>query len=392
MVQSELTLRSVDLAAPRQTGSRGIVEEILAAAGVRIDGPEPWDIQVRDDRFYDRVLCEGTLGFGESYMDGWWECLALDQLTARLLEHGIKEYRPSSFQASLSMLRLRLVNLQSIRRSRRVADVHYDLGNEFFERMLGPTMTYSCGYWPNAATLDESQDAKHDLICEKIGLKAHHRLLDIGSGWGRLLAHAYERTGCRGRGITVSSQQWKYATDAHRTKPIEFSLVDYRDSSVAAAGPYDRIVSVGMFEHVGLRNHRTFFERASELLADDGLLLLHTIGNRRKSGVDRWIDKYIFPNSATPCVRDLASCIDEFFVLEDWHTFGDDYERTLMAWAQNFESFARSPDFPFDRRFYRMWRYYLYSFAGSFRARNYMQLWQLVLSKKGTRGGYRSVR
>jgi len=253
-------------------------------------------------------------------------------------------------------------------------------------------MTYSCGYWPAAANLDEAQDRKHELIFDKLGLASHHRLLDIGCGWGRLLAYAHERTGCSGRGVTISQPQWDYARQACRGKPIELLLSDYRDHSVGAGKPFDRIVSVGMFEHVGRRNYPAFFARVADLLADDGLFLLHTIGNRAQSGVDPWFDRYILPNSVVPCVGDLSAGIDAHFVLEDWHSFGHDYDRTLMAWAENFERYAQTPEFPFDRRFQRMWRYYLYSFAGAFRSRNHLQLWQLVLSKKGKRGGYRSLR
>jgi cyclopropane-fatty-acyl-phospholipid synthase len=382
-----------DLAfAAASPSGRAIVDRVFAKAGIRIDGPNPWDLRVLDDRFYDRVLSQGTLGLGESYMDGSWDCAALDQFMERALRHGIKNYAPTDWRIPLAVLRLRLLDLQSVRRSKRVAEVHYDLGNDFFSRMLGSTMTYSCGYWPNASSLDEAQDKKHDLICDKLRLDRGHRLLDVGCGWGRLLAHAHRRTGCQGWGVTVSEPQWRHATEAYKDLPLRFSLVDYRDRSVAAEGPFDRIASVGMFEHVGARHHRAFFARMASLLADDGLFLLHTIGNREKTGVDPWIDKYIFPNSAAPCVSDIAQAIDEFFVLEDWHSLGQDYERTLMAWAENFEAYARSAEFTFDRRFYRMWRYYLYSFAGSFRARNYLQLWQIVLSKKGTRAGYRSVR
>jgi cyclopropane-fatty-acyl-phospholipid synthase len=376
----------------RTSVSKTVITDLLATAGIRIDGAGPCDLSIRDERFYDRVLVEGTLGLGESYMDGWWECAQLDQFMDRAMRHGLKALGPKSLRVKLAILGLQWLNLQSPRGSRRVAEVHYDLGNDFFAQMLGPTMTYSCGYWPKAKDLDEAQDHKHALIFEKLGLAANHRLLDIGCGWGRLLASAHESTGCQGRGLTISEPQWRYATDACRGRPIEIALLDYRDPAAGAGGPFDRIVSVGMFEHVGRRNHRAFFARVAELLADDGLFLLHTIGNRGQIGVDPWFNKYILPNSAVPCVSDLATVIDEHFVLEDWHSFGQDYDRTLMEWAKNFERHAQSAAFQFDRRFYRMWRYYLYSFAGAFRSRRHLQLWQLVLSKKGRRGGYRSVR
>jgi cyclopropane-fatty-acyl-phospholipid synthase len=372
--------------------SRRIVEEILALAEIRIGGENPWDPEIKDERFFDRVLTQGTLGLGESYMDGWWDVASIDQFIERALRSGIKDQIAKSWKIRLAMAGLRLLDRQSLRGSRKVARTHYDLGNEFFARMLGPTMTYSCGYWPAASSLDEAQRNKHDLICRKLGLGGDHHVLDIGCGWGSFLAHAHQRTGCRGMGVTISEPQWNYAREAHGGKPIRYCFVDYRDRSIDAAAPFDRIVSVGMFEHVGLRHYREFFTRVRALLKDDGLFLLHTMGNRLRSGVDPWNDKYIVPNSVVPCVSDVARYVSELFVLEDWHAFGDDYDRTLMAWAQNFEDYAREPGFPFDRTFCRMWRYYLHSFAGAFRARNYLQLWQIVVSKRGTRGGYRSVR
>jgi cyclopropane-fatty-acyl-phospholipid synthase len=294
----------------RRATGRAAVEDVLSAAGVRINGPDPWDLTVHDERFYDRVLSQGTLGLGESYMEGWWDSPALDQLMERVLAHGIKDYRPKSLLIPLAILRLCLLNLQSSRRSRKVAEVHYDLGNDFFARMLGRTMTYSCAYWRDGTrTLDEAQDRKLDLICDKLGLRGHHRLLDLGCGWGSLLAHAHRRTGCEGKGVTISEPQWRHASEAHRGLPLDFSLLDYRDSALGDGRPFDRIVSVGMFEHVGVRNHRPFFKRVAELLADDGLFVLQTIGNRAKSGADPWIDKYIFPNSVVPCVGDVAAII-----------------------------------------------------------------------------------
>jgi cyclopropane-fatty-acyl-phospholipid synthase len=374
----------------RPSKGRAIVERALETAGIAIDGPNAWDPRVLDDRFFDRVLREGTLGLGESYMDGWWDCVHIDDLIERMLRYRLKDHLAIDLRTRLSILRLRMLDQQSVRSSRRVAETHYDLGNDFFARMLGPTMTYSCGYWRAAASLDEAQDHKHQLICDKLGVERRHRLLDIGCGWGRLAAHAHRRTGCQVLGVNISETQLSYARQAHHGLPIRFLLADYRDRAIDAEGPFDRVVSVGMFEHVGRRNHRAFFARVADLLADDGLFLLQTIGNSGQTGVDPWVDRYIFPNSAVPCVRDLAEVLDEFFVLEDWHNFGSDYDRTLMEWARNFADCAR--EFPFDGRFYRMWWYYLHSFAGAFRARNNFQLWQVVVSKKGTRGGYRSIR
>jgi cyclopropane-fatty-acyl-phospholipid synthase len=375
----------------RPSKSRLLIEGLLAEAGVRVGGSEPWDVQVSDERFFDRALAEGTVGVGESYADGWWDCAALDQFAERAMRQRLKQRTPRRVLAQLALLRLRFLNRQS-HADHRVASAHYDLGNALFERMLGPTMTYSCGYWARAQNLDEAQDHKHDLICDKLGLLPQHRLLDLGCGWGRLLSHAHRRSGCSGFGVTISEPQRKYAADAADGLPIEVALADFRDPLIDARGPFDRVVSVGMFEHLGRANQRVFFERAAELLTDDGLLLVQTIGNHARSGADPWIDRHIFPDSVVPCPKDITSAIGDRFVLEDWHSFGHDYAKTLMEWARNFDGCATDAALGLDPRFQRTWRYYLHTFAGAFRAGNSLQLWQLVLSKRGTRGGYRSVR
>jgi len=377
---------------PSRFDSRRIVTDLLASGGIAIDGGEPWDIRVHDERFFDRLLREESLGLGESYMDGWWDCPSIDQMICRSFDAELHTRLKLDWATVLSELRVRLLNLQSIRRAPRVARTHYDLGNAFFERMLGPTMTYSCGYWRKARTLEESQDDKHELVCEKLDLDSGDRLLDIGCGWGRLLRHATEGRGCRAIGITLSQNQIDWAKPRSGALSIDYWLADYRDPRLVQSAPFDKIVSVGMFEHVGRRNYRRYMECVHRLLADDGLFLLHTIGNHPHAGVDVWTERYIFPNSVTPSQRDLVSAIGELFIIEDWHNFGADYDRTLMAWHENFERHAAEPDFPYDERFKRMWRLYLLMFAGTFRSRMRMQLWQLVLAKKGRRGGYRSVR
>jgi cyclopropane-fatty-acyl-phospholipid synthase len=170
---------------------------------------------------------------------------------------------------------------------------------------------------------------------------------------------------------------------------VTFELSDYRQFNSRGEQRFDRVASVGMFEHVGHKNYRPYFEMARRSLADDGLFLLHTIGkNTSGRAVDPWIEKYIFPNGVLPSAKELASAIEGKFVLEDWHSFGADYDRTLMAWFAQFNAAWPRLQSLYDERFYRMWRYYLLSCAGCFRARD-TQLWQLVLSASGLKGGYR---
>jgi cyclopropane-fatty-acyl-phospholipid synthase len=364
-----------------------IVQSILAQGDIQIDGDRPWDIQVHDDRFYRRVLAEDALGLGESYMDGWWEARQLDEFFYRLL--GIDLKRTSMpWQHRLTLLQDRLLNRQRKSRAYVIAHEHYDRGNDLFEAMLDRRMTYTCGYWKGASTLDEAQEAKLDLICQKLQLQPGQTVLDIGCGWGSFLQFAAERYGAVGVGVTVSAEQVELGRKRCAGLPIEFRLQDYRDIT----GRFDHIVSLGMFEHVGPKNHRDYFEVASRCLADDGLFLLHTVGNTFSARTtDAWTDKYIFPNSAAPSIRQIGESIERLFVMEDWHNFGPYYDPTLMAWNANFEAAWPRLQERYGETFYRMWRYFLLSNAAAFRIRK-MQLWQIVLSKRGVRGGYVSVR
>ena len=366
------------------------VERVLADADVRIGGTRPWDLRVHDPHFYARVLAQGSLGLGEAYMDGGWDADSLDGLLFRLLSARI-DRRVRGVRDLADGLRAWFVNLQRRTRSFEVGRRHYDLGNDLYRAMLGARMVYSCGYWREAQTLDAAQEAKLDLICRKLQLRPGLRLLDIGCGWGELLKFAAERYGVAGVGITVSQRQAEYARELCAGLPVEIRLQDYRDVHER----FDRIASVGMFEHVGAKNYARYFDVARRCLADDGpdqgLFLLHTIAsNVSVTHTDPWIDRYIFPNSMLPSAAQMARGCEGRFVLEDWHGFGPDYDRTLQAWRGNVE--AAWPSLPdYDERFRRMWRFYLSASMALFRARR-AQLWQLVLSPHGIPGGYEAVR
>jgi len=376
-------------------GSEAIVRETLALADIEIGGGGPIPLYVHDERFYDRVLTQGAFGFGESYMDGWWDCDRIDQLVYRILEEDLISRIPRDWRIAVSWLRAQLLNLQSAPRAAQVAHAHYDLGNDFFAAMLGRTMTYSCAYWPRASTLDEAQEHKLELVCRKLDLGPGDHVLDIGCGWGAFARLAAERTGARVTGVTVSAPQAAFAREHCKGLPVEIHVMDYRAPELLRAGPFTRIVSIGMFEHVGTKNYRTFMQIAREAMGRDGMLLLHTIGRTGWcDSVEPWVDRYIFPNGVLPTLTELTESIDRLFVMEDWHSFGGDYDRTLVAWNANFERaiLENDPRIPASDRFRRMWRFYLLSFAASFRARTRMQLWQLVLSARGVRPVYRSPR
>lgn len=363
-------------------------ERLLADAGIAIGGTNPWDMQVHDERLFARVFAEGTLGLGEAYMDGWWDSEQLDEFIARCIQGRVQENVPRSFGTLMMHLQARFANRQSKRRAFIAADVHYDLGNDLFAATFDSRLTGSCGYWAEAADLDASQDAKLDLICRKIGLKPGDKVFDIGCGWGAFMGYAAERYGAICEGVTVSKEQVSYIHERYGHLPVSAQLMDYRE----ATGEYDHVVSMGMFEHVGPKNYRDYFETAHRLLKDGGFFLLHTIGGLRSTTqIDPWMDKYIFPNGVLPSIKQVGEAIEGLFMVEDLHNFGTDYDKTLMAWHEKFESNWPSLSDRYDERFRRMWKYYLLTCAGGFRARH-IQLWQFVLAKRGVAGGYTSVR
>lgn len=364
-----------------------IAHEMLAGVGIEVNGPHPWDIQVKHPDFFKRVLQDGSLGLGESYMDGWWECTRLDMFFHRVLKGKLDQQLPHHFKDTLRIAAARLKNLQSKKRAWIVGKEHYDLGNDLFSLMLDSHMQYSCGYWRNADTLEEAQRAKLTLICDKLHLEPGMTLLDIGCGWGGLAEFAARYYGVQVTGVTISAEQQKMAQQRCAELSVTILLQDYRDLDQQ----FDRIVSVGMFEHVGPKNYATYFDVVDRNLKPEGIFLLHTIGTiKTDMNVDPWIDKYIFPNGCLPSVRHIADASEPHFIMEDWHNFGADYDTTLMAWHTRFMQAWPQLEAAYGERFKRMFSYYLNACAGAFRARD-IQLWQVVFSR-GVEGGLRVAR
>ncbi len=364
-----------------------LVKEILAKVDIKINGKRPWDIKVYNPDFYSRILSYGSLALGESYMDGWWDCNSIDTLISRILRNELNK-KINFKNLIFPVIKSKLFNLQNLARAFQIGERHYDIGNEFYKNMLDKRMIYSCGYWKNTKNLDQAQTAKLDLICRKIGLKKGMKILDIGCGWGGFAKYAAEKYNVEVIGVTVSKEQLKLAKEVCNGLPVKLLLQDYRTLN----GEFDHIISIGMFEHVGYKNYQTYMNVVNRCLKDDGLFLLHTIGgNTSHIMTEPWIDKYIFPNSLIPSAIQIIRATEGSFVLEDWHNFGADYDKTLMAWYNNFKKNWVKIQKNYNYRFYRMWTYYLLSCAGSFRAR-YNQIWQIVFSKKGLKNGYVSVR
>ncbi|MEQ1930481.1 MAG: cyclopropane fatty acyl phospholipid synthase [Parvularculaceae bacterium] len=374
------------MSAPRSAERK--VQELLSRAGLTVNGPNPYDPQILDERLYARVLGGGALAMGESYMDRWWDCERLDELAFRATSARLNKKFGVDLETALYVAGSRLLNLQTRARARQVAERHYDLDNDLYMSFLDPYNQYTCGYFKDTDDLNVAQERKLDLICRKIGVSPGDRILDIGCGWGGFAKFAAERYGAHVTGVSISDEQIAYAREFTKGLPVAIEKMDYRSLS----GSFDKVVVVGMIEHVGYKNYRTLMETVHRVLKDGGLFILHTIGsNTSTTRTDPWTHKYIFPNGMAPSARQLASAGDGLFDMEDWHNFGAYYDKTLLAWMKNFDAAWPRLKEKYDARFYRMWKYYLLASAGAFRARK-NQLWQIVLSKGGVPGGYRSIR
>ncbi|MDY2984074.1 MAG: cyclopropane fatty acyl phospholipid synthase [Synergistes jonesii] len=355
-----------------------IVQQRLASVGIEFNGPHEWDPQIVNDGFYRRVIAEKSLGLGESYMDGWWNCRRVDELLCRILKCGVEYDIKGSPRYALLFLPAKLLNLQSRSRSRIVAEGHYDIGNDFFFSFLDPLHQYSCAYFKDTDDLAQAQINKLELIAKKLELREGDSLLDIGCGWGGLAKYMALRYGCRVTGVNISKEQLAFAREECKGLPVEFIDCDYREIK----GEYDKIISVGMFEHVGQKNFRAYMETVHRVLRKDGLFLLHTIGsNASRLNCDPWLNKYIFPNGALPSVAQMSSSAEGLFVIEDLQNLCDNYDKTLLCWYRNFIKAWPAFADKYGERFRRMWEYYLLCCAGVFRARG-VQVFQLLMTRE----------
>ncbi len=356
------------------------VEKFFNNAGININGVKEWDIKVNHQDFYTKVLKDGSLGFGESYIDELWDCESLDKCIFNILRANVhNKYATDIIKDSLKEKVKNLITPHNIKNCKKSISHHYDTGNKLFKFMLDKRMVYSCGYWKDVDNLDDAQEQKLELICKKIGLKKDMTLLDVGCGWGSLMKYASEKYGAICTGLTLSKEQKHLGEKLSTGLPIRFLLQDYRELSDLK---FDRIVSIGMFEHIGPKNYGIFMQKMHNLLVDDGVMLLHTIGGvDSKKHTEPWIRKYIFPQGVIPKIRHIGKAMEDYFYMEDWHDFGPDYDKTLMAWHKNFTDNWQELSIDYDEKFKRMWEYYLLSCAGSFRARD-LALWQIVMTKK----------
>ncbi|HEY5926529.1 MAG TPA: cyclopropane fatty acyl phospholipid synthase [Kofleriaceae bacterium] len=363
----------------RSAESESIVRELFGLAGIEIGGHAPGDIRVSDPRFYERVLRDASVGFGEAYMDEWWETDALDVTIDKIMRANLKQKITGSWRMRALTVKAVMLNLQAKARAGASIEAHYDIGNDLYTRMLDQRMVYTCAYWDKAKTLTEAQEHKLDLVCRKVGLEPGMKVLDLGCGWGGFASWAAEKYGCTVLGVTLSKDQVSLGNQLWKHLPVELRLCDYRD----VQGTYDRVVSIGMMEHVGPKNHRTMMETIDRCLKPDGIALVHTIANNKslRHGTP-FIEKYIFPNAVAPSLAQIGRAMEGLFVPEDLHNIGPDYDPTLMAWWENFDRTYSEISHRYDRKFYLMWKFYLLAAAGASRSRD-GQLYQVVMTKTG---------
>ena len=360
--------------------SEKIVRDLLQTADIQVDGDRPWDIQVRDGRLYERILRDASLGLGEAYMDGWWDCQAIDQFIDRALRANLRAEVENNLRLVFQVARARLTNRQSRGRAYEVGEQHYDLGNDLYRAMLDKRLNYTCAYWRDADNLDDAQEAKLELVCRKIGAHPGMRILELGCGWGSFAKYAAEKHGAQVLGVTISKEQVALGMELCQGLPVELRLQDYRE----VEGQYDAVISIGVMEHVGYKNYLTYMDVVERTLKPGGIAFIHTIGgNASITTGEPWTDKYIFPNGMLPSITQLGKAMEGRFVMEDWHNFGPYYDQTLIAWHAKFNAAWPSLKEKYGERFRRMWNYYLLSSAGGFRSRS-SQLWQIVMTRPGT--------
>lgn len=341
------------------------------------------DIIVADDSFYYDVAVKGSLGLGEGFVSGKWTTPDLVSTIRKLsdsplltkVQYWLGWLYPLQWLKSLVLLVLG----QTRAEAREVGSQHYDLSTAMYENMLGKPMIYSCGYWKGVDTLEDAQNQKMDLLCRKLQLKPGQSVLEIGCGWGDFAIYMANNYGVTVVGLTISENQRLTAEKRAKLAGVEdkvvFLLEDYRDHTLK----YDRIVSVGMLEHVSSSMLSTYFQQVHDLLLTGGLAVIHSITKKQSTSIrDPWISKYIFPNSAIPSNSSWVSALNHVALeIEDVQNIGPDYAKTLHAWYDRYTRFCDMVSSENGR----MWQFYLNCCEAQFLSRN-LNVWQMVLSKQ----------
>lgn len=363
------------------------VRKLLNEAEIEINGNNQGDIHVHNPKLYSRVMAGGSLALGESYMDGWWDSDRLDVFFTKLLQSNIQDKVQSDPATILAGLHARIFNSQQGNKAFEIGKRHYDMGNALFERMLGKTMAYSCAFFDGVKDLDHAQTNKINTSLNKLHAKPGMTLLDIGCGWGSIIHQAASTYKLDATGITVSHEQKEWSNRAIAADNLEGSArVKYQKwQDLPSDQQYDRIISIGAFEHFGYKNYKSFFEKVRSVLKDDGIFLLHTIGGLTPVHANEpWLEKYIFPHSMLPAMSQISKASTGVLAMKHVEEKGRNYDPTLMAWYtnldKNWEEIRKTDPSHYDTRFRRMMDYYLLMCAGTFRSGK-NQVWQIIFTK-----------
>jgi cyclopropane-fatty-acyl-phospholipid synthase len=377
-------------AKPRTEDTSGAwFAQLLAAADIHLNGSRPWDIQINNPLTLGRIMRDGSLGMGESYMDGWWDCQAIDQMMTRAVRARLHEHLGTPRAHVQSWFGQWAKRLPSSN-ARIVGRAQYDLNNQLFCAMLDSSMSHSSAYWEEGATtLEQAQEAKMEMVCRKLQLKPGMRLLDIGCGWGSFMRYAAKHYGVTALGLTTSKEQMALGQSMNQDLPVQFEHTDIQHFNTNSRSQFDCVVSLGMLNTPVLAANNALFSTARRSLKKDGLFLLETMGNNQRGQLlEPWLQKHLLCQIPLPSLGDVTDVAQLDFVVEDVHNLGADHDRTLLHWHQRFERAWPQLRLAYDERFYRMWRYHLMGSAGSFRARS-TQIWQMVMSPKGLSSVYR---
>mmetsp|Transcript_52139 Transcript_52139/g.83086 ORF Transcript_52139/g.83086 Transcript_52139/m.83086 type:complete len:440 (+) Transcript_52139:80-1399(+) len=356
-----------------------------------------YEMIVRDNRVFERIMKDGNLGLADGYVEGEWhsdnlqECLEKailhnKQIVSMLKVNAIALFAHYAKHRTSSRLRKLFGKYLNFGEARQQIEHHYDkmAKEELMDRMLGKYKIYTCAYFHEAdMSLDEAQLAKMKLVALKLDLKPGMKVLDIGCGYGTLADYLAKTYGVEVVGVTLSKSQKKYA-DTHfgDNELIDIQLIDYRKVTEETHGLFDRIYSVGMFEAIGRERYEEYFEKCDELLVRDGIMFIHTIGtNQRIWRHKSFINKYIFPGGELPNLASLSEKFSDKWILQDFQNFGMSYAKTLNCWKANIRDWRGLDDEVYDARFRRVWTYYLDLTASGFVTESAM-LWHLVYTKR----------
>ena len=359
-----------------------VVTHLFERAGLQIGGSKANNVVVHDDRFFKEVLLKGSIGLGDSYVEGTWDASSVDDVVFALIKSGVYNSILSQIYDTVGSVARRIQNLQDRIGSYQVIDEHYDLDYNLFLAFLDRYNQYTCGYFERTDDLDQAQENKLELICNKLNLREGDKVLDIGGGWGGLALYMTERFDVDVSIITLSRQQANHARKMCEGRKVKVHVCDYRDIPLLfSSSSFDKVAAVGILEHIGHKNYRQFMKVVNHALIPEGRCLFQTLyspANRILS--NPWVRKHIFPNHELPPQNTIKSAASKYFQPADKVAFQDltpHYVKTLLAWNERLNKAIDDKKINLEPKEHRKWNFYFLSCAGALRA-EHMRVGQFV--------------